>query len=579
MLLNASPATPIPEEILFKKSAIPIFTRLLKPRVQPLLKIPFPSAQPKSAVNMKSHSPSACRCLLLVFCLFVQSIGFTQPAGSLDLMFDADGVVTSSIGTANAFATTMAIQADGKLLLCGSSNNGIDNDFTITRCLENGMPDPTFDLDGTVQLDINGGDDFPEGIVVRPDNQKIIVGGYSFNGLGFDFSLAQFLPDGSPDPEFGNNGKTFEPLGTTAFAKGIALQKDGKIIIAGYSSQGTNEFTLIRWLEDGSLDFDLDGDGIVTTPIGTNSATASCIIIQPDDKILVAGQAFNDTTFRWEAAVARYHVDGSLDETFEHDGISILANFNKDLFINAIALDQEGKIIAAGYTGTSPSNNQFALMRFLPDGRPDSLFGTNGLLITPVSNQNNQANSILIQSDHKMMVGGTAEVGGVDQFALARYDREGSPDPTFGNDGIVTTSIGLIAGLNSMLFDFTGRIVASGSSLNGTRFQFTAARYINDVATALHDPHIPISDIAIYPNLVRDVFDLQFTLTAEENISVELFDMQGQLVASYLPGSKFQPGPYSWRFELPPSIAGGEYIVRITTDAAQHAVPLFHARP
>lgn len=528
---------------------------------------------------MNLHSTSACSCLLLAFCLHFHSNGLTQPAGTLDAMFDANGIVTTSIGIANAFATTMAIQGDGKLLLCGNSNNGSDNDFTIARYLENGQLDPTFHVDGIAQLDINGGDDFPEGIVVRPDNQKIIVGGYSFNGNGFDFSLAQFLPDGNPDLAFGNNGKAIGPIGTTAFAKGIALQKDGKIIIAGYSSQATNEFTLMRWLEEGSLDLDLDEDGIVTTPIGTNSATASCLTIQPDDKILLAGQAFNDATFRWEATVVRYNVDGSLDEEFDDDGITIIANFNKDLFINAIGLDHEGKIIAAGYTGTSPSNNQFALMRFLPDGRPDSLFGTNGLLITPVSNQNNQANSILIQSDHKMIVGGTAEVNGSDQFALARYDREGSPDPTFGNNGIVTTSIGLIAGLNSMLFDFTGRIVASGSSLDGTHFQFAAARYLNDVATALHDPPIPLSGIAIYPNPVRDAFDLHFIPTAEGNISVQLYDMQGHLLVTYLRETKFEPGPFSRGFALPGSIAEGEYIVRITTDTGQHAVPLFHLRP
>ena len=528
---------------------------------------------------MKLHFPSACRCLLLAFCLHFQFNGLTQPAGTLDAMFDTDGIVTTSIGTANAFATTMAIQADGKLLLCGNSNNGTDNDFTIARYLENGQPDQAFHMDGKVQLDINGGDDFPEGIVVRPDNQKIIVGGYSFNGNGFDFSLAQFLPDGNPDLAFGNNGKAIEPIGTTAFAKGLALQKDGKIVIAGYSSQGTNEFTLVRWLEDGSLDFDLDGDGIVTTPIGTNSATASCLIIQPDDKILVAGQAFNDATFRWEATIARYNVDGSLDEAFDDDGITIIANFNKDLFINAIALDHEGKIIAAGYTGTSPSNNQFALMRFLPDGRPDSLFGTDGLLITPVSNQNNQANSILIQSDHKMIVGGTAEVNGADQFVLARYDREGSPDPTFGNDGKVSTPIGLIAGLNSMLFDFTGRIVASGASLNGTNFQFAAARYLNDIQTQTYDDQIAAFGISIIPNPVQDAFDLAFLLHREEVLTIQLFDARGNLLISYLDRMKCQSGPFRRSFNIPASLPTGVYFIQVSSSSGQRSVPIVRLKP
>jgi uncharacterized delta-60 repeat protein len=516
--------------------------------------------------------------VLLAFLLQPVSQGLAQPAGTLDNMFDADGIVTTAIGTANAFATSMAIQADGKLLLCGSSNNGNNNDFTIARYLENGLPDTDFNMSGKAQLDINAGDDFPEGIVVNPDDQKIIVGGYSFNGNGFDFSLAQFLPDGKPDLTFGENGKAIMPVGTTAFAKGIALQKDGRIILAGYSSLTTNQFTLVRWLEDGSPDFSFDGDAIVTTPIGTNAATASCIMIQPDDKILVAGQAFNDLTFRWEAAVVRYNADGSPDGSFGDNGISIMANLNKDLFINAIAIDDNGKIIAAGYTGTSPSNNQFALIRYQPDGRPDSLFGANGLLITPFSNQNNQANAILIQSDYKLIVGGTAEENGTDQFALARYDSTGSPDPSFGNGGKVTTPIGLIAGLNSLLFDFNGRIVASGSTLNGNNFQFTAARYLNDIQTAVHADPNPQSGIRVYPNPVQDFFTLEFSVAREEILSVQLLDLNGRILNTYIDHTELKQGPLSLGFDFPEWIAEGVYFLRIVYPSGNSSIPIIHIR-
>src|SRR6187551_4102006 len=142
---------------------------------------------------------------------------FAQVDGTLDSTFNNLGIVTTPLGTANAFANTMAIQADGKIVLTGGANNGTNNDFGIVRYLENGTLDTDFNGTGKLQIDFNDVDDFPEGIAVRPLDKKIIVGGYTFNGTGFDFAMAQYLEDGTPDPLFGDNGKVTSPIGATAF--------------------------------------------------------------------------------------------------------------------------------------------------------------------------------------------------------------------------------------------------------------------------------------------------------------------------------------------------------------------------
>ncbi len=499
-----------------------------------------------------------------------------QQDGTLDATFNNGGTVTTPVGTANAQSNAMALQADGKILLTGSSRNATNNDFTIIRYLEDGSLDTDFNITGKLQIDFNGTDDFAEGIAVRPSNKKIVIGGYTFNGSGFDFAVAQYLENGTPDPSFGNNGRAITSIGTTAFCQTMLLQDDGKIISAGYSFQFNNEFTIIRYLEDGSLDEDFDGDGIVITPVGNGSSTASCMLIQPDDKILVAGQTLNEITLRWEAALVRYHPDGTLDETFSDDGIVTTSPGNKDVTINAIARDTDGKIILGGFIGTSPSNNNFTLIRYLPDGRLDSVFGDNGIFISPFTTQNNQANALLIQPDHKIIAAGTATIGGLERFAMARYDVNGIPDLTFGDQGKVNTVIGNFAAIKGLAFDRQGRIVATGSSLNGNNFHFTAARYLNDLETGTNAFPPIAQHISVHPNPVTETFQLNYSIEKDETLSIQLLDLQGRIVATYLDNIKTTQGDHAHTYSIPDALPTGNYILHLSSSNGSSCIQLSH---
>ena len=499
-----------------------------------------------------------------------------QMDGILDQMFNNGGIVTTPIGTANAQCTAMALQPDGKILVAGSAHNGNNNDFGIVRYLENGTLDGDFNLTGQLQIDFNGTDDFPNGMAVRPSDKKIIVGGYTFNGVGFDFAIAQYLEDGTPDPFFGNNGKVTSPLGTTAFCEALTLQDDGRIVAAGYSFQTRNEFVVARYLEDGTPDESFDVDGFVITPIGNGSATANCVLIQPDDKVLVAGQALNELTLRWEAAIVRYHPNGTLDETFNEDGIATASPGNKDVTITSMARDTDGKIILGGFIGTSPSNNNFTLIRYLPDGQLDSVFGDNGILIAPFTTQNNLASALLIQPDHKIIAAGTATIDGLDQFAIARYAIDGTPDPTFGNEGKVNTVIGNFAGIRGMAFDRQGRIVASGSSFNGTVFQFTTARYHNDLSTGISGFSSITKQITVHPNPVTESFQLHFSLKEDETLTIQLLDLHGRLLATYLDNVKTEQGEHVLTYTLPSTLPAGNYVLSLTSPNGVSSLQISH---
>ena len=208
-------------------------------------------------------------------------------------------------------------------------------------------------------------------------------------------------------------------------AQAVALQPDGKIIAAG-SSDGT--FALARYTPDSALDSSFGSRGTVTTPFGRGSAYASALALAPDGRIVAAGVAGS------EFALARYNADGSLDTSFG-DGGKVTTGFDPadvtDDRVAEIVLQPDGKIVAAGtiYNG---SNYDFALARYDPDGSLDSGFGAGGTVTTALGPNHDFASALALQPDGKIVVGGLSEQLSGDGFALARYNADGSLDMNFG---------------------------------------------------------------------------------------------------------------------------------------------------
>lgn len=514
--------------------------------------------------------------LALIFAVnIVPQLISAQTPGNLDNTFDGDGKLITTIGTGTSIARAVAIQADGKIIFTGSSNNGANNDFGIIRVLPDGTPDNTFGNNGKVMSDFNGDDDFATAIAVEPLTGRIVVGGYTFTGNGFDFSVACYHADGSPDNSFGNNGKVITSVGTTSFCKAMAIQPDGKIVLGGYAFNGNqNRFVLVRYNTNGSLDLTFNGTGTSFAAFAGNSATATSLTIQPGDgKLVLAGQMANSVTFRWEFAVARFNMDGTLDNTFDTDGKVTTSIGTSDNYVNAIGLQPDGKIVLAGHCGTTPSNNNFTLARYNDNGSLDAGFGTAGIVINGfASGTDNQVKAVALQPDGKIIAAGSLLIGNADQFALARFTAAGLPDNTFGTNGKVSTQLGLNDGVEAIALQPDGKLVAAGLSFTGTQFDMALARYENGLLTGLNEIKYMNNVTSVYPNPTRKYTILTYELANPKTVSIGLYNSQGEFVTSLKKASTQTKGKHEELLYFPEELSASSYSVVLNSEGEQQSV-------
>jgi len=435
--------------------------------------------------------------LFLALAISFASLGSARAAaGALDPTFDTDGMVTTAIGsgTADDQANAIAVQPDGKILVAGQSDQGsnfVSNyDFALVRYNSDGSLDTTFDTDGIVTTDFGNVLENGNDIVLQPDGKIIVAGSSIADILGTiaDVALARYNSDGSLDTTFDTDGKVTTDFGNSdETASAVALQPDGKIIVAGATNLGmNNDFALVRYNSDGSLDTTFDSDGILTTDFGGafSPEAASSLGLQPDGKIIAAGGITDIGGNIADFALVRYNSDGSLDTTFDTDG-KVTTDFDSTFYdsANAIALQPDGKIVVAGITEDIFNNlADFALARYNSDGSLDTTFDTDGKVTTDLGSSIDFGSDVALQLDGKIVMAGGSLLGGSIDFALARYNSDGSLDATFDTDGLVITSFDNIFydAANAIALQPDGKIVAAGTSSNvqfTTGFDFAVVRY------------------------------------------------------------------------------------------------------
>jgi uncharacterized delta-60 repeat protein len=404
-------------------------------------------------------------------------------AGALDLTFDIDGLVTTDFGTYWEDCDSVAIQPDGKIVVAGSAYQEVtDADFALARYNADGSLDTSFDGDGLVTTDFAFSPDHAFGVAIQADGKIVVVGDSDHR-----FGLARYNADGSLDASFGTGGLvTTDVLWGSDYAKSVAIQADGKIVVAGYSYGSTGkDFAVARYNSDGSLDASFDGDGLVTTNVGTGDDLAYSVAIQTDGKIVVAGRASQSGT-GVDFALARYNTDGALDTTFDDDGLVMTAFTSSEDIAHSVAIQADGKIVVAGsahWPGPpfTPGNSDFAVARYNVDGSLDTAFSSDGKVTTDFGSAVDRATGVAIGADGEVVVAGHSDrVGTSYDFALARYNADGSLDTTFDGDGKVTTDFGAPDYLGGIAIQADGKIVVAGSSWQtDTSHDFAVARYIS----------------------------------------------------------------------------------------------------
>ena len=431
-----------------------------------------------------------------VILTFFAGVQMAQAAdGDLDPLFGSGGMVMTDLGKSTDIANAVAIQADGKSVVVGTTyknNDFSDEDFVVTRYNTDGMLDNTFGNRGKVRTDFPGLAAVPSSVVIQPDGKIVVAGGafplFTFIG---NFKVARYNPNGSLDTSFGDGGivTTIFPAGS--YASDVALQSDGKIIAAGtvfvdfiIGESSDTDFALARYNPDGTPDATFGNNGQVATDFLGFEDDAFSILIQPDGKIVAVGSANDPATF-YDFAAARYLSNGAIDTTFGVAG-KVRTDFGDQNFDRArsAALQPDGRIVAAGFAISHGGGVQnFAVARYTSNGVLDTTFSRDGRTQIDFGTCCQSATKVLLQSDGKIIaVGGASGESSDDDFLLARLSPRGTLDNTFGIGGEVRTSFGdLNGGANGAALQSDGKIVAVGfqATFSNQFANFALARYLN----------------------------------------------------------------------------------------------------
>jgi uncharacterized delta-60 repeat protein len=427
--------------------------------------------------------------MLLSFGL-ATGLAFAAP-GKLDPGFGTNGVVTTATapGAGSDFQNGLVIQRNDKIVVAGESDMGPgagDFQWRLVRYTPSGGLDGTFGARGTVttSMSIAGGEDeHIWELALQPDGKIVAAGDARTSTGGFDFALARYTSEGTLDSGFGTGGKVTTAIGPstsrdTAFT--VLIDDNGKIVVAGFADvagAGGRNFAVARYNSNGTLDTSFDADGVVVTAVapGENRDAIQGIALDSTDKLVVGGQANMGTgAGGLNFAVARYNANGALDTLFDGDGIvtTTMAPGDNTEFGAELRIDANGKVVLGGSAdlGAGAGSFDLAVARYNSDGSLDTSFDADGKVTTSAGpgDSDDDLEGLVIQSTGRILVGGSTSPTGItidSDFAVARYNPNGSLDDSFGDGGIVTTPTA--PGTNSdEIYDIAlqsaSKLVASG---------------------------------------------------------------------------------------------------------------------
>ncbi len=413
--------------------------------------------------------------------------GWATP-GELDITFGTGGVQTTNFGGTYDWAYGAAVQPDDHILAAGVTNSQGTYDFALARYTPDRALDPTFGHEGTVITDFGDSYDWAYAVALQPDG-KIVVGGVSDRGGSKNLALARYLPNGSLDGGFGKGGVMVDerrPL-TTDCIHGLALQPDGRIVVAGVtfedkvSVEPQGDFIVARYTPEGEPDPTFGLGGVVTTDFDDGSYDfAYGVLLQPDGRILLGGYSTSaggpgsGVLFGADQlALARYSPEGLPDFGFGRGGEVVVDAGSMDEEIRALALTPTGDIVVAGFTN-GERRGDMLMGRFDRDGRLDPNFGNKGLTVTDFGTHSERLTALALLPDGSMLAAGEIARNPHADFAVVRYDPRGHLDPGFGGAGVASVDFdGRQDQAGALVLQHSGKPVVVGSS----EHDFAVARF------------------------------------------------------------------------------------------------------
>jgi uncharacterized delta-60 repeat protein len=397
-------------------------------------------------------------------------------SGSFDTSFNSTGFVETVFSSGENLIFDLALQSNGKIVAVGVDNFAIDNDFAVARYLSDGTLDTSFNTTGLAALDLNSNNDDARATAIQ-SNGKIIVAGYTTPGGGdFDFALVRFNSNGTLDSTFGTSGITILDInsaGADDLIYDIALDSQDRIIAVGRTQTGSNvDAVAVRFTANGALDTSFGTSGVTRINSGSSNEYARSIRLDSSGNLWIAGYKSGATYL--QPAIWKLSSAGVLDSEWS------AATGAGDARIQEIIFGQDGNLVAVG-DSIDGSNVVFTAWKLDPsDLSPVPGFGTSGVVTHAIGSGNAFALAIASARDGKLILGGQAVGTANEDFALARISlADGSLDTSFADAGVKIAPIGSNEDLiTSLLVQSDGWIIAGGYADNNVdKRNFAIARF------------------------------------------------------------------------------------------------------
>ena len=517
----------------------------------------------RSLTSRTNGRAAGLGCVFVAFALLGTAVGAAAPAAASPRGSLLTGVPVAYRGL--DLARAMVVRLDGKILVVGDTSKQKGNsNFALAQLNPDGSLDTSFGSGGRAQVDFAGLNDFADAVALQADGKILVAGSTSHNGDYF--AVARLSPRGSLDRSFGTGGKTIIDFGGDETATAIAVRPDGKIVVAGYTlkSDDTRDFAVAQLNPNGVLDGSFGTGGKATVDLGGDEA-AYAVALQPDGKIVLAGYRSNGTNGE-DLAVTRLTPDGVVDDSFGLIDGTANVNLFGDEQAYGVAVQPDGKIVAAGFTSNGASGSDFLVTRLNPDGLADDSFGT-GSVATVDLGGDDVAYAMALQPDGDIVVGGATFPGtGRSEMAVARLLPDGQADDSFGTKGLATVDFGRDAGAFSVGLQPDGDIAVAGGASNGSATEMLVA----SVPGFPHSSQIRSAAVSGHGNLRGLHIDVRATERAGGRLRL-LASGVSHLQRTF----SVKPGKNLLQVPIPRTLMSTDYQLEITLTNAQGQMSVY----
>lgn len=514
--------------------------------------------------NLSFHEklPSIKIRLLIFYSLFFFN-SFAQ-IKYLDSLFSDDGISLTNLGNFEG-AWSVFSTNENKIIVSGWSKLSTESpeDILLMRFNNDGSIDRTFKSGNIISVEEFTWESSYASIEQK--DGKILIAGRFYNGLNWDFMLARFYADGRLDSSFAQNGFAIIDISSDDRAFSIDLQNDDKIIIAGFVNINNWDFAVLRFNSNGLLDNTFGNNGIVINDFDGDIDVAFSIKTQSDSKIIACGWTFSNAS--WNFAMIRYNSDGSLDQNFGNKGIVITDVDNVYNTSHSIAIQEDGKYVVTGYRYFRERlDTDILLVRYNSDGSIDQSFGVNGFVTKDINRNEDFAWDVIIQSDERILVTGYTKSDSSKNVVTLRFNNNGQIDSTFGDSGVIITSIfGFDEEGRHLALQNDGKILVTGYSFNGVDQDLFILR-INPDGNILPVPQVDSTLTNLsqnYPNPFTTKTLIPFSLHETSYVTLKVYNALGEEVSSLIDEVKIA-GNYKVLFDRS-NLSSGIYLYQLIT--------------